>query len=86
MDISPVSAIRPITPVRPAPVAPDLSRVFEVEYLGQSSDDEYTPGRRKPARGLEDEEDENGVDPYDAMEDPTEVLQPVGYGTISFFA
>ncbi len=86
MDISPVSAIRPVTPVRPAPVAPDLSRVFEVEYLGQSSDDEYTPGRRKPARGLEGEEYENGVDAYDTMDDPTDVLRPAGYGTISFFA
>jgi len=58
MDIAPVSAIRPVTMVKPSPAAPDLSRVFEAEYLGQSPDDEYTPANRQPARGLEDEEDE----------------------------
>ena len=58
MDIAPISAIRPVTMVKPSPAAPDLSRVFEAEYLGQSRDDEYTPANRKAARGLEDEEDE----------------------------
>ena len=37
MDIGPISAISPVTMVKPAPVAPDLSRVFEVEYLGHSA-------------------------------------------------
>ena len=58
MDIGPISAISPVRMVKPSPVAPDLSRVFEVEYLGQSPEDEYTPANRKAARGLEDEEDE----------------------------
>src|SRR4051794_35327628 len=67
MDIGPVSAIRPLTMVKPSPAAPDLSRVFEAEYLGQSKDDEYTPGR-KPARGLEDEEEaEPEPEPADAL-------------------
>jgi len=57
MDIAPISAIRPVTMVKPSPAAPDLSRVFEAEYLGQSRDDEYTPANRKAARGLEDEEE-----------------------------
>lgn len=56
MDIGPISAIRPVSTIRPSPIAPDLSRVYEVEYLGQS-DDEYTAAR-KAARGLEDEEGE----------------------------
>ena len=56
MDIGPVSAIRPVAMVKPSPAAPDLSRVFEAEYLGQPKDDEYTPGRN-PSRGLEDEEE-----------------------------
>lgn len=86
MDISPVSAIRPVTPVKPAPSAPDLSRVFEVEYLGQSEDDEYTPGNRKPGRGLEDEEDENAVEVPDTEDAPKNAPDPVGYGTVSFFA
>ena len=54
MEIGPISAIRPVAPVKPSTAAPDLSHVYEVEYLGQS-DDEYTPGNRKAARGLEDE-------------------------------
>lgn len=58
MDIAPISAIRPVTMVKPSPAAPDLSRVFEAEYLGQSSDDEYTPNSRKAVRGLEDEDGE----------------------------
>lgn len=56
MEIGPVSATRPVAMVKPSPATPDLSRVFEVEYLGQSKDDEYTPGSR-PRRGLEDEEE-----------------------------
>jgi len=57
MDIAPISAIRPVAMVKPSPAAPDLSRVFEAEYLGQSRDDDYTPANRKAVRGLEDEED-----------------------------
>ncbi len=56
MEIGPVSAIRPVTMLKRSPSAPDLSRVFEVEYLGQSNDDGYTPADRKPGRGLEDED------------------------------
>ena len=57
LDISPIATIRPVTPVKPASIAPDLSRVFEVEYLGDHADDEYRPGNRRTARGLEDEEE-----------------------------
>ena len=58
MEIGPITAVRPVTMIKPSPAAPDLSRVFEVEYLGQSRDDQYTPAHRKAARGLEGEEDE----------------------------
>jgi hypothetical protein len=58
MDVSPISAIRPVSPVRQSWSAPDVSRVFEVEYLGHSRDDEFTRGNRDTARGLEDEEAE----------------------------
>jgi hypothetical protein len=81
MDIGPVSAIRPVTLVRPSPATPDLSRVGETENRGHSGDDEYTPADRKAARGLEDEEDEA------AVEEPTEApWQPGSSGTVSFFA
>ena len=66
MDIGHVSAIRPVTMVKPSPAAPDLSRVFEPEYLGQSGDDEYTPNNRKAARGLEDEEESDIVEAGEA--------------------
>jgi hypothetical protein len=66
MDIGPISAIRPVAMVKPSRGAPDLSRVFEVEYLGQSRDDQYSSANQKAARGLEDEEAEF------LAEDPTE--------------
>ena len=83
MDISPISAIRPVTMMKPSPAAPDLSRVFEAEYLGQSSDDEYTPNNRKPARGLEDEEE---AEERDASVESDVPSQTVGSGSVSLFA
>ena len=47
MDIGPIIAIRPVTMIKPSLKAPDLSRVFEAEYLGQSKDDEYSSDNRK---------------------------------------
>jgi len=70
MDLGPISAIRPVTMIRPSASAPDLSRVFEVEYLGQSGDDEYTPANRKASRGIEDEEEEAGLEPATDSEAP----------------
>jgi hypothetical protein len=58
MEIGPITAVRPVAMIKPSRSAPDLSRVFEVEYLGQSGDDEYTAANRKAARGLEDEEED----------------------------
>jgi hypothetical protein len=43
MEIGPILGIPPVTMVKPDRLAPDLSRVFEAEYLGGSSDDAYTP-------------------------------------------
>jgi hypothetical protein len=83
MDIGPISAISPVTMVKPSRVAPDLSRVFEVEYLGHSPDDEYSPANRKAARGLEDEEDEiEGTESEDGQTGFTAAPS----GKISFFA
>jgi hypothetical protein len=56
MEIGPITAVRPVTMIKSPRGAPDLSRVFEVEYLGQPGD-EYTPANGKAERGLEDEED-----------------------------
>jgi hypothetical protein len=73
MGIGPISAIRPVSMIRPSPEGPDLSRVVEVEHLDQSGQDhsdqdhsdqdpsgqdEYTPADGKVRRGLEDEEHE----------------------------
>jgi hypothetical protein len=58
VDISPVSAVRPLTLIRPSPGAPDLTRVTETENRGRSGEDEYTPAEGEAKRGLEDEEDE----------------------------
>jgi hypothetical protein len=68
MGIGPISAIRPVSMIRPSPEGPDLSRVVEVEHLDQSDQDqsdrdpsgqdEYTPADGKARRGLEDEEQE----------------------------
>lgn len=56
MEIGPITAVRGVAIIQPSAGAPDLSRVYEVEYLGQSGEDQYTPANRNPARGLEDEE------------------------------
>jgi len=83
MDISPIAAIRPVSSIRPSPAAPDLSRVFEVEYLGQPGDDEYTPGNRRAGRGLEDEEDDGQGEEADPAQ---RADVPVRSGAVSFFA
>ena len=56
MDISPISALRPVSMMKRSPEDPDLSRVVEVEHMGRSEDDEYTPADRRASRGLEDDE------------------------------
>jgi hypothetical protein len=66
MEIGPITAVRPVPVIKLSRSAPDLSRVFEVEYLGQSGDDEYSRANGKAARGLEDEEDDIAVETADA--------------------
>jgi hypothetical protein len=81
MEIGPITPVRPVPAIKPSPVAPDLSRVFEVEYLGQSDEDEYRSSNRKAARGLEDEEE--GL----AEETAEAVARPPGLTTkVNFFA
>jgi len=82
MEIGPIPAIRPVTMIKPSLTAPDLSRVFEVEYLGHSADDEYTPGNGKATRGLEEEEE--NLDEA-AVESGARQLPPPA-GKVSFFA
>ena len=82
MDIGPISPIRAVPRIKPTAAAPDLSRVFEVEYLGQS-EDEYTPASRKAVRGLEDEEETLAEDAPDS-EVPSEPVGPPP--SINFFA
>jgi hypothetical protein len=82
MDIGPISAIRPVAMIKPSTAAPDLTRVFEVEYLGQSGDDEYTPTNRNEARRPEDEEDEATAASAQAVVQPDRYPSP----KVSFFA
>jgi hypothetical protein len=83
MDVSPISAIRPAAAVRAIRVAPDLSRVFEVEYLGQPSGEEYAPPEDEGARGMEDEEGDSAGSP----EAELEVAQNVaGRSSVDCFA
>jgi hypothetical protein len=84
MEIGPITALRPVTMIKPSTAAPDLSRVFEVEYLGQSNDDAYTPGNRKGARGLEDEDDVDLVEDSPADETSSGPVPPTT--KINFFA
>jgi len=81
MDIGPVSAIKPVTQINPSATAPDLSRVFEVEYLGESGDDEYTPANRKARPEPADQDDEAGVEIATDAE-----TQPPPSGSVSLFA
>ncbi len=82
MEIGPISPIRPVQMVKPSPTPPDLSHVFEAEYLGESKDDEYTPSRRK-ARKAEDDEDDLGEDEGDPEAGP-ETATPAA--KVSLFA
>lgn len=65
MEIGPITAVRPVIMIKSPRGAPDLSRVFEVEYLGQPGDDEYTPANGKAERGLDDEEEDAAEEPGD---------------------
>ena len=82
MDIGPISAIRPVTMIKPSLKTPDLSRVFEAEYLGQSKDDEYSSDNRKPSRGLEDEEDTDAAETL--ANETSEGAE--GSGKVNFYA
>lgn len=84
MEIGPVKRIDPVPMIKPAPASPDLSRVFEVEYLGDSGEDEYTSAAGKAARGLEDEEEDPEQD-ADASEASPDGGGPLP-GKVSFFA
>ena len=82
MGIAPISAVRPVSMIRPSPEGPDLTHVVEVELLGQSGEDEYTPADRTAQRGLEDEEqEEQPVEDLDPRKD-TDALR----GNVSLFA
>ena len=83
MEIGPITAVRPVPMIKPSRGAPDLSRVFEVEYLGQSGDDEYTRANGKAARGLEDEEENIAEETADAG---VEAETVVPSNTVNFFA
>ena len=83
MEIGPITAVRPVPMIKPSRCAPDLSRVFEIEYLGQSGDDEYTRANGKAARGLEDEEDDALVETADAG---VQAEAAVPSSKVSFFA
>jgi hypothetical protein len=79
MEIGPITAVRPVPAIKPSSVAPDLSRVFEVEYLGQSDEDEYRPSNRKAGRGLEDEEEGSAEETAEAETTPPGLTTKVNF-------
>jgi hypothetical protein len=81
MEIGPITAVRPVPMIKVSQGAPDLSRIFDVEYLGPSGDDEYTGA--KATRGLEDEEDDVAMETEDGGL-PAEADVPLN--KVSFFA
>ncbi len=83
MEIGPITAVRPVPMIKPSGGTPDLSRVYEVEYLGQSTDDEYTPASGKAVRGLEDEEEDAAEETADGA---TEAEDASHSSTVNFFA
>jgi hypothetical protein len=83
MEIGPITAVRPIPSIKRSPAAPDLSRVFEVEYLGESADDAYTPGHSNASRGLEDEEDDLAENAPDGETQPEPAIPSI---KVNFFA
>jgi hypothetical protein len=42
MEVGPILGVRPVTMVKTDRPSPDLSRVFEAEYLGDASEDAYS--------------------------------------------
>jgi hypothetical protein len=83
MEIGPITAVHPVSSIKLSRNAPDLSRVFEVEYLGQSGDDQYTGENGKTVRGLEDEEEDLADQTPDAE---TEAEGVVLSSKVDFFA
>jgi hypothetical protein len=83
MEIGPITAVRPVPMIKISRSAPDLSRVYEVEYLGQSGDDDYTRANGKAARGLEDEEEDVAEEPGDGATQAEDVPDA---SKINFFA
>ncbi|HTX74714.1 MAG TPA: hypothetical protein VMD29_00820 [Terracidiphilus sp.] len=60
MEIGPISGIRPVMPGKPAARHADLTGVFAVELREQAREEDDAAGRRA-ARGLEDEDAEDGA-------------------------
>lgn len=84
MEIGPIPGIRPIAPVKPRPVDPELSALFDIESCSQADDDAYTASDKKAAGAEED--DENG-ELEEPSEDPSTVSRDSPSGAqISFFA
>jgi hypothetical protein len=83
MEIGPITAVRPVSMIKPLRGSPDLSRVYEVEYLGQSTADEYTPANGKAERGLDDEEGDAAEETANGATEAEGASHP---STVSFFA
>jgi hypothetical protein len=92
MEIGPISAIRPITMVKPLRGDVDLSGVFAIEFRKQADDATYSSSQRRIARGLEDEasDEDDLLDEVGEAESKTAVdstFAPTNaLNKISFFA
>jgi hypothetical protein len=79
MEIGPILGVPAVTMVKPDRLSPDLSRVFEAEYLGGSPDDSYEASDPNAQDG-EDEAAEESAPPAK----PADSVPPVR--KVDFFA
>lgn len=87
MEIGPIPAMRAIAAVKPRPIDPELSALFDIEPSARAGDDTYT-GTGKKAAGAEenDEEDAEELEEISADEPSAQSRNERSQSQISFFA
>lgn len=56
MEIGPITAVRPVSPVKPSRRDVDLSAVFAIELRKQNDEETDSSSHQKAARGLEEDD------------------------------
>ena len=84
MEIGPIANVHPLPVSQPKGMEIGLPAIFEVEYLGRTDDESYSPGGGKAASGYEEDsvsDDMAGQEP-----DSIQAAQSGSVNTISYFA